>query len=84
MLFRSPVHMKLPKKYVTSEIVASVDVEKGKRSHEFEGIDQGRIVPAQRCCRRLGAAGGGTPMRDLPPNLGYNRRPQEEDLSTYA
>jgi uncharacterized protein (DUF362 family) len=24
------------------------------------------------------------PMRDLPPNLGYNRRPQPEDLSAYA
>ena len=24
------------------------------------------------------------PMRDLPPNLGYNRRPLEEDLSAYA
>ena len=24
------------------------------------------------------------PMRNLPPNLGYNRRPLEEDLSAYA
>jgi uncharacterized protein (DUF362 family) len=24
------------------------------------------------------------PMRDLPPNLGYNRRPPQEDLSAYA
>jgi hypothetical protein len=24
------------------------------------------------------------PMQDLPPNLGRNRRPQEEDLSAYA
>jgi uncharacterized protein (DUF362 family) len=24
------------------------------------------------------------PMRDLPPNLGRNRRPVEEDLSAYA
>ena len=24
------------------------------------------------------------PMRDLPPNLGYHRRPQQEDLSAYA
>jgi hypothetical protein len=24
------------------------------------------------------------PMQDLPPNLGRNRRPEEEDLSAYA